>query len=99
MSTFRVLMTDTIFPDTTIEQEELRRIDAEFVLAPTTDPDTLKREGARLRRGDQRLRPARRKEILDAWRALQVDRPDGHRVQHDRSGGGERQANHGGQRP
>ncbi len=45
MSTFRVLMTDTIFPDTTIEQEELRRIDAEFVLASASDPETLKREG------------------------------------------------------
>ena len=45
MSTFRVLMTDTIFPDTTIEQEELRRINAEFVLASASDPETLKREG------------------------------------------------------
>jgi D-3-phosphoglycerate dehydrogenase len=45
MSTFRVLMTDTIFPDTTIEQEELRRIDADFVLASASDPETLKREG------------------------------------------------------
>jgi len=45
MSKFRVLMTDTIFPDTTIEQEELRRIDAEFVLASASDPQTLKREG------------------------------------------------------
>jgi D-3-phosphoglycerate dehydrogenase / 2-oxoglutarate reductase len=45
MAKFRVLMTDTIFPDTTIEQEELRRIDAEFVLASASDPETLKREG------------------------------------------------------
>jgi D-3-phosphoglycerate dehydrogenase len=45
MGKFRVLMTDTIFPDTTIEQEELRRIDADFVLASASDPETLKREG------------------------------------------------------
>jgi D-3-phosphoglycerate dehydrogenase len=46
MGTFRVLMTDTIFPDTTIEREELRRVDADFMLAPQADPETLKREGA-----------------------------------------------------
>jgi D-3-phosphoglycerate dehydrogenase len=45
MAKFRVLMTDTIFPDTAIEQEELRRIDAEFMLASASDPETLKREG------------------------------------------------------
>lgn len=45
MAKFRVLMTDSIFPDTSIEQAELRRIDADFVLAPKSDPDTLKREG------------------------------------------------------
>ena len=45
MGKFRVLMTDTIFPDTVIEQEELRRIDAEFLLASASDPETLKREG------------------------------------------------------
>ena len=38
MGKFRVLMTDTIFPDTTIEQEELRRIDADFVLASPRRP-------------------------------------------------------------
>jgi len=45
MGKFRVLMTDSIFPDTTIEEEELRKIDAELLLAPHADPETLKREG------------------------------------------------------
>ena len=71
MNTFRVLMTDTIFPDTTIEQEELRRIDAEFVLAPTTDPDTLKREGARCDAAIN-VYVQLTKEILDAWPTCRV---------------------------
>ena len=71
MNTFRVLMTDTIFPDTTIEQEELRRIDAEFVLAPTTDPDTLKREGARCDAAIN-VYVQLTKEILDAWPKCRV---------------------------
>jgi D-3-phosphoglycerate dehydrogenase len=45
MGQFRVLMTDTIFPDTAIERETLRAIDADFILAPQSDPETLKREG------------------------------------------------------
>ena len=45
MARLRVLMTDTIFPDTQIERETLRVIDAEFVLASQSDPETLKREG------------------------------------------------------
>lgn len=45
MAKYRVLMTDTIFPDTAIEREALSRIDAEFVLASASDPETLKREG------------------------------------------------------
>ena len=71
MNKFRVLMTDTIFPDTTIEQEELRRIDAEFVLAPTTDPDTLKREGARCDAAIN-VYVQLTKEILDAWPKCRV---------------------------
>ena len=45
MAKYRVLMTDTIFPDTAIERETLSRIDAEFMLASASDPETLKREG------------------------------------------------------
>ena len=45
MGKYRVLMTDTIFPDTAIEREALSRIDAELTLASASDPETLKREG------------------------------------------------------
>ena len=71
MGKFRVLMTDTIFPDTEIEQEELRRIDADLVLAPRSDPDTLKREG---RQCDAALNVYAQlgADILGAWERCKV---------------------------
>jgi D-3-phosphoglycerate dehydrogenase len=42
---FKVVMTDCIFPDQEIERGELAAIDAELVLAPSTDAETLAREG------------------------------------------------------
>lgn len=66
MGKFRVLMTDTIFPDTTIEQAELRRIDADFALASRPDPETLKREGAGCD-AVINVYVQLTKEILEAW--------------------------------
>lgn len=41
MSKYKVLYTDTCFPDTSIEAAELSAIDAELILAPATDEETL----------------------------------------------------------
>ena len=41
MAKYKVMYTDTCFPDMSIEQEELAGIDAELVLAPATDEDSL----------------------------------------------------------
>jgi D-3-phosphoglycerate dehydrogenase len=73
MGKFRVLMTDTIFPDTVIEQEELRRIDAEFLLASASDPETLKREG---RDCDAAINVYAQlgADILGAWESCKVRR-------------------------
>lgn len=46
MAKYRVFMTDTVFPDTEIEREELDRIGAELKLATSTDSETLAREGS-----------------------------------------------------
>jgi len=45
LSNYKVLMTDTIFPDMEIERSELATIGAELVLASGSDPKTLAREG------------------------------------------------------
>ena len=45
MARFKVVMTDCIFPDQDIERGELAAIDAELVLAPSADVETLVREG------------------------------------------------------
>jgi D-3-phosphoglycerate dehydrogenase len=71
MGKFRVLMTDTIFPDTAIEQEELRRIDADFVLASRSDAETLKREG-RGCHGVINVYAQLGAEILGAWDACKI---------------------------
>lgn len=41
MPKYKVLYTDTCFPDTSIESAELAAIDAELILAPATDEDSL----------------------------------------------------------
>lgn len=41
MAKYKVLYTDTCFPDLDIEKKELAKIDAELVLAPATDEDSL----------------------------------------------------------
>lgn len=41
MAKYKVLYTDTCFPDTSIEESELAKIDAELVMAPGTDEDSL----------------------------------------------------------
>lgn len=41
MAVFRILMTDSIFPDQAIEKKILATIDADLVLAPASDEDTL----------------------------------------------------------
>lgn len=41
MAKYKVLYTDTCFPDTSIEEAELKKIDAELILAPATDEATL----------------------------------------------------------
>ena len=46
MSKYKIVMTDTIFPDSKIETEVLGRADAELVLASAKDSATLAREGA-----------------------------------------------------
>ncbi len=71
MARFRVLMTDSIFPDTAIEQAELRAIDADLVLAPKSDPDTLKREG---RQCDAALNVYAQlgADILECWERCRV---------------------------
>jgi D-3-phosphoglycerate dehydrogenase len=71
MGKYRVLMTDTIFPDTTIEQEELRRIDADFLLASQTDPATLKREGMQCDAAINVYVQLTR-DILEAWPTCRV---------------------------
>ncbi len=45
MAKYKVLMTDCIFPDQDIEREILSEIDAELVVATSTDVETLIREG------------------------------------------------------
>ena len=45
MAKYKILMTDTIFPDTSLEAETLGQGSAEFVLASAKDPATLVREG------------------------------------------------------
>ncbi|MFP4482030.1 MAG: C-terminal binding protein [Thermovirgaceae bacterium] len=45
MSKFKVLMTDTIFPDMSIEEEELSKIGAELRLSDSDDPEALLSEG------------------------------------------------------
>ncbi len=45
MLDYKVLMTDTIFPDMEIERAELAAIGAELTLASGSDPKTLAREG------------------------------------------------------
>jgi len=42
---FKVLMTDSVFEDTKIEEEALSKIDAEFILAGNTDEATLIEKG------------------------------------------------------
>ena len=46
MAKYSVFMTDTIFPDTSIEEEELSSIGAELKLASSKDPSTYLSEGA-----------------------------------------------------
>ena len=46
LAKYKVFMTDTIFPDTVIEREELERIGAELQLATSRDSETFAREGA-----------------------------------------------------
>ena len=41
MAKYQILMTDSLFGDQEIEQSILRKIDAELVLAPKSDPATL----------------------------------------------------------
>lgn len=41
MAKYKVLYTDTCFPDLSVEKNELAKIDAELVLAPATDEDSL----------------------------------------------------------
>ena len=41
MPKYKVLYTDTCFPDTSIESAELAAIDAELIVAPATDQDSL----------------------------------------------------------
>lgn len=41
MAKYKVMMTDTCFPDTSIEKETLAQYDAELVLAPSTDAKDL----------------------------------------------------------
>lgn len=45
MSKFKVFMTDTIFPDTDIEEQELSALNAELVLSSESAPETFLREG------------------------------------------------------
>jgi len=45
LSKYKVFMTDTIFPDTEIEERELSKIDAELVLSSEKDPQAFIREG------------------------------------------------------
>jgi D-3-phosphoglycerate dehydrogenase len=45
LSKFKVLMTDTIFPDMSIEEAELSKIGAELRLSDSEDPATLLAEG------------------------------------------------------
>ncbi len=45
MSKYKVFMTDTIFPDTSIEEKELSSIDAELVVSSANDPRTFIEEG------------------------------------------------------
>ena len=46
MAKYKVLYTDTCFPDTKVEEAELAKYDAELVLASGIDEDTLIREAA-----------------------------------------------------
>ncbi|MDR2588537.1 MAG: C-terminal binding protein [Spirochaetales bacterium] len=46
MAKFKVLMTDTIFPDVAIERRVVSELDADFVFAGSKDAQTLKKEGA-----------------------------------------------------
>lgn len=45
MSKYKVLYTDTCFPDLDVEKAELAKIDAELVLSPGTDEETLIQAG------------------------------------------------------
>ncbi len=45
MSKYSVFMTDSIFPDTDIEQKELSALDASLCLSSSTDPATFLNEG------------------------------------------------------
>lgn len=45
MARYSVFMTDSIFPDTSIEKEVLSSIDAELTLSSKIDPQTFSREG------------------------------------------------------
>ena len=45
MAKYSVFMTDSVFPDTAIERDELGLADAELTLSSAPDPETLIREG------------------------------------------------------